>query len=182
MASVGSGSMLHRDANKMRTQAAADCGSISAGALSRHVQPLLRRDQLEAIRRFVKAFDIAPGNGNFPPVPGVFPDYLGPIVRNVGGLWELTTVRWAMPSSSRALYDAARARAAKISKKRGQPLLARRSTSWSAMSRMPGRPMSATPTASTGGDGWMCPTAASCRSPASPSSTAAPVPTGSREA
>jgi len=77
---------------------------------------------VEAIRRFVKVFDVNPAIGNFPPMPGVFPDYLAPIVRNVGGLAELTTVRWGMPSSSRALYDAARARAAKIEKKRGAPL------------------------------------------------------------
>jgi len=77
---------------------------------------------VEAIRRFVKVFDVTPAIGNFPPMPSVFPDYLAPIIRNVGGLTELTTVRWGMPSSSRTLYEAARTRAAKIEKKRGAPL------------------------------------------------------------
>ena len=77
---------------------------------------------VEAIHRFVKVVSINRDIGNFPPLPGVFPDYLAPIVRNVGGLTELISVRWGMPSSSRALYDAARARAAKIEKKRGAPL------------------------------------------------------------
>lgn len=37
--------------------------------------------------------------GNLPPMPGVFPDYLAPIVRNAkDGARELAMARWGMPS------------------------------------------------------------------------------------
>ncbi|MGY4299167.1 putative SOS response-associated peptidase YedK [Bradyrhizobium sp. i1.4.4] len=49
-------------------------------------------------------------------MPGVFPDYKAPIVRNGTGR-ELTTARWGMPSSSRALMDATRKRAEKLQAK-----------------------------------------------------------------
>jgi putative SOS response-associated peptidase YedK len=35
--------------------------------------------------------------GNLPPMPGVFPDYPAPVVRNVGTERELTMMRWGMP-------------------------------------------------------------------------------------
>jgi putative SOS response-associated peptidase YedK len=35
--------------------------------------------------------------GNLPPMPGVFPDYPAPVVRNVGADRELTMMRWGMP-------------------------------------------------------------------------------------
>jgi putative SOS response-associated peptidase YedK len=35
--------------------------------------------------------------GNLPPMPGVFPDYPAPVVRNVGTDRELTMMRWGMP-------------------------------------------------------------------------------------
>jgi putative SOS response-associated peptidase YedK len=35
--------------------------------------------------------------GNLPPMPGVFPDYPAPIVRNAGAERELTMMRWGMP-------------------------------------------------------------------------------------
>ena len=34
--------------------------------------------------------------GNLPPMPGVFPDYPAPVVRNVGDERELTIMRWGM--------------------------------------------------------------------------------------
>jgi putative SOS response-associated peptidase YedK len=40
--------------------------------------------------------------GNLPPMPGVFPDYPAPVVRNVGADRELTTMRWGMPPPPRA--------------------------------------------------------------------------------
>ncbi len=51
----------------------------------------------EAIRR------LFPGGlhdraGNMPPLPGVFPDYMAPIVRNAEGGRELVMARWGMPS------------------------------------------------------------------------------------
>jgi putative SOS response-associated peptidase YedK len=33
--------------------------------------------------------------GNLPPMPGVFPDYPAPVVRNSGGQREMTMMRWA---------------------------------------------------------------------------------------
>jgi putative SOS response-associated peptidase YedK len=55
--------------------------------------------------------------GNLPSMPGIFPDYPAPIVRNAGGGRELTLARWGMPSSSKALMDATAKRAAKLEAK-----------------------------------------------------------------
>ena len=35
--------------------------------------------------------------GNLPPMPGMFPDYPAPVVRNTNSGTELTTMRWGMP-------------------------------------------------------------------------------------
>ena len=35
--------------------------------------------------------------GNLPPMPGVFPDYPAPVVRNAGTEREMVTMRWGMP-------------------------------------------------------------------------------------
>jgi putative SOS response-associated peptidase YedK len=36
--------------------------------------------------------------GNMPPLPGIFPDYLAPIIRNKpGGVREMAMARWGMP-------------------------------------------------------------------------------------
>jgi putative SOS response-associated peptidase YedK len=40
--------------------------------------------------------------GNLPPMPGVFPDYPAPVVRNAGADRELTMMRWGMPPPPRA--------------------------------------------------------------------------------
>jgi len=48
--------------------------------------------------------------GNLAPMPGVFPDYKAPIVRNGADGRELVTARWGMPSSAKALLDAAQKR------------------------------------------------------------------------
>jgi len=52
--------------------------------------------------------------GNLPPMPGVFPDYTAPVVANRGGSRELCLMRWGMPSSQKALLDAATKRADKL--------------------------------------------------------------------
>ena len=41
--------------------------------------------------------------GNLPPLPGIFPDYPAPIVRNHPAGRELTMARWGMPSPAFAL-------------------------------------------------------------------------------
>lgn len=66
----------------------------------------------DAIRNFVSAtHDLI---GNMEPSIDVFPDRFAPIVRNNDGRRELAMVRWGMPSSSRALFDAASKRADKL--------------------------------------------------------------------
>lgn len=36
--------------------------------------------------------------GNLPPLPGIFPDYMAPIIRNApDGVRELAMARWGMP-------------------------------------------------------------------------------------
>ena len=35
--------------------------------------------------------------GNLPPMPGVFPNYPAPVVRNVGVERDLIMIRWGMP-------------------------------------------------------------------------------------
>jgi putative SOS response-associated peptidase YedK len=78
---------------------------------------------LEAIRAFVRELKRIDDNmGNFGPMTGVYPDFLAPIVRNNGDVRELVKVRWGMPSSSRALFEAAKARARKIEQKEGRRL------------------------------------------------------------
>src|SRR6195256_5535615 len=73
-----------------------------------------------AIRAIVRA--MRDQTGNLPPLPGIFPDYMAPIVRNApDGSRELTMARWGMPSSQRALLDAAKKRAQKLEAK-GKPV------------------------------------------------------------
>src|SRR6267143_6342955 len=40
--------------------------------------------------------------GNLPPMPGVFPDYPAPVVRNAGAERERPMMRWGMPPPPRA--------------------------------------------------------------------------------
>jgi putative SOS response-associated peptidase YedK len=56
----------------------------------------------QAIRDFARA--MRDTTGNLPSIPGVFPDYSAPIVRNApDGVRELTMARWGMPSPNSAL-------------------------------------------------------------------------------
>jgi putative SOS response-associated peptidase YedK len=55
----------------------------------------------QAIREFAKAWKDS--TGNLPPLPGIFPDYPAPIVRNEAGGRELAMARWGMPSPAFAL-------------------------------------------------------------------------------
>lgn len=78
---------------------------------------------LDALRRLRFTFEVAYTIGNLAPQTGVYPDMLAPIIRNTpDGLRELVKVRWGMPSSSRALYQAAKARANKLIQLKGQPI------------------------------------------------------------
>ena len=76
---------------------------------------------VEAIRRL---FQVDPANdraGNLASMPGIYPDYPAPIVRNGNGGRELAMARWGMPSSSKALMDATKKRAEKLQAK-GKPV------------------------------------------------------------
>jgi hypothetical protein len=52
--------------------------------------------------------------GNLPALPGIYPDYNAPIVRNAGGERELALAPRGMPSSKPALFEAAKKRAQKL--------------------------------------------------------------------
>jgi putative SOS response-associated peptidase YedK len=55
----------------------------------------------EAIRRL---FKVAVDNtGNLPPLPGIYPDYSAPIVRNSAAGCELAMARWGMPTPPKVL-------------------------------------------------------------------------------
>jgi putative SOS response-associated peptidase YedK len=70
----------------------------------------------DAIRAFANA--MRDHTGNLPPLPGIFPDYPAPIVRNApDGVRELALARWGMPSSQFALMEATKKRAAKLEAK-----------------------------------------------------------------
>ncbi|MCS3994654.1 putative SOS response-associated peptidase YedK [Bradyrhizobium japonicum] len=55
--------------------------------------------------------------GNLPSMPGIFPDYPAPIVRNALDGREIVMARWRMPSSSKALMEATKKRAQKLEAK-----------------------------------------------------------------
>jgi hypothetical protein len=59
--------------------------------------------------------------GNLPSLPGIFPDYPAPIVRNAAGEREIVMARWGMPTSPVALMEATKKRATKLEAK-GQPV------------------------------------------------------------
>jgi putative SOS response-associated peptidase YedK len=57
-------------------------------------------------------------NHNAPPMSGVYPDYAAPVVLvGDGGRREMRDLRWGMPSSKKALLDAATKRADKLREK-----------------------------------------------------------------
>lgn len=70
---------------------------------------------LQAILDFIRdVMSVAPEVGNLAPQTGIFPDYFAPVVRNTPAGRELAMLRWGLPSSSKALYDAAAKRADKL--------------------------------------------------------------------
>ena len=44
--------------------------------------------------------------GNLPPLPGIYPDYAATVVHVREGERTLSMMRWGMPSSQEALFDA----------------------------------------------------------------------------
>ncbi|MGJ4899144.1 SOS response-associated peptidase [Bradyrhizobium oligotrophicum] len=70
---------------------------------------------VDAIRRLFGALNSHVGN--LPSMPGIFPDYPAPIVRNGAEAREIFMARWGMPSSQRAQMDATKKRAEKLQAK-----------------------------------------------------------------
>ncbi|SIQ57725.1 Putative SOS response-associated peptidase YedK [Rhizobium sp. RU20A] len=66
----------------------------------------------EAIRQFTQA--AIDSLGNLEPSLDIYPDYKAPIVRNTPKGREMAMVRWGLPSSRKALLDAATKRAEKL--------------------------------------------------------------------
>ncbi|WP_425352945.1 SOS response-associated peptidase family protein [Rhizobium anhuiense] len=71
----------------------------------------------EAIRAITRA--MIDSTGNMEPLQEIWPDRMAPIVRNTPNGRELANVRWGLPSSSKALFDAATKRADGL-RKRGK--------------------------------------------------------------
>lgn len=67
---------------------------------------------VEAMRKLFAPFDDA--GVNLPVQPGIFPDYVAPIIRNEAAGPRLAMARWGMPSSRKAILDAATRRADKL--------------------------------------------------------------------
>jgi hypothetical protein len=88
--------------------------------------------------------------GNLPPLPGIFPDTMAPVVRNApDGVRELMMARWGMPSSQFVQMQDAKKRVAKLEAK-GKSVDLKELL---RMEQMAGRPTSATPPASIGNAG-----------------------------
>ncbi|WP_246763674.1 SOS response-associated peptidase family protein [Rhizobium bangladeshense] len=69
----------------------------------------------DAIRSITRA--MIDSTGNMEPITEFWPDYRAPIVRNTPEGRELAYVRWGLPSSSQAIYQAATKRADTLRKK-----------------------------------------------------------------
>jgi len=71
---------------------------------------------VEAMRKLFARFDVA---AQIVPQPGIFPDYMAPVIRNPvgGGEPELAMARWGMPAQPFVLEKAAKERAAKLAAK-----------------------------------------------------------------
>lgn len=74
---------------------------------------------VDAIRRLFDKFRSEPTN--LPPMPGIFPDYAAPIIRNTPDGAELALTRWGMPSPRNVLDEAVAKRAEKLAAK-GKPV------------------------------------------------------------
>jgi putative SOS response-associated peptidase YedK len=74
---------------------------------------------VDAIQRLFGALNSRVGN--LPSMPGIFPDYPAPIVRNSADEREIVVARWGMPTSQVATMEGAKKRAAKLEAK-GKPV------------------------------------------------------------
>jgi putative SOS response-associated peptidase YedK len=70
---------------------------------------------VDAVRRLFGAMNSRVGN--LPSLPGIFPDYPAPIVRNAAEGHEVVMARWGMPTSQFVLMEATKKRAQKLEAK-----------------------------------------------------------------
>lgn len=73
---------------------------------------------VDAIRRLFSSINSRVGN--LPSMPGIFPDYPAPIVRNASDGRKIVMARWGMPSSPFTLMQSAKRRAGKLEAKASQ--------------------------------------------------------------
>ena len=72
----------------------------------------------EECRRYPRLFGAMNSHvGDLPSLPGIFPDYPAPIVRNSAGEREIVMARWGMPTSQFARRESAKKRATKLEAK-----------------------------------------------------------------
>jgi putative SOS response-associated peptidase YedK len=72
---------------------------------------------VQAIRRMFKVEASNDKTGHLPAMPGIYPHYPAPIVRNGNGGRELAMARWGMPSSQKVLMDTTKKRAENLQAK-----------------------------------------------------------------
>lgn len=104
---------MDRCGNEIESSASLDLSSIAMCNLYS-----MTKNQA-AIIALARAMDDM--TGNLQMLPGIHPDYLAPVVANVGSIRQLCMMRWGMPSSQFALMESAKKRAAKLESK-GKPV------------------------------------------------------------
>ena len=75
------------------------------------MQPIQRHDQPGSHPRHRQGVRSV---GNLQPSLDIYPDQMAPVVRNIGGEREAAWLRWGMPSSQKAILEAATRRADKL--------------------------------------------------------------------
>jgi hypothetical protein len=72
---------------------------------------------VDAIKRLFGALNSCVGN--LPSLPGIFPDYPAPIVRDAPDAREIVMASWGMPTSQVAVMEATKKRANKLERAMG---------------------------------------------------------------
>lgn len=87
-----------------------DCLALARPPPLRHAPPMCNLYSLTKGQAAIiaAARAMTDRTGNLPPMPGIFPDYAAPIVRNAPDGRELTLARWGLPSPVFALKGKSR--------------------------------------------------------------------------
>jgi putative SOS response-associated peptidase YedK len=86
---------LRSGGGRMAQFSHADFGGMSQWSPGMSMVGDMFNTQLKAILRLFRVMNRYVGN--LPPMPGLFPDYPAPVIRNTDTGRELTTMRWGMP-------------------------------------------------------------------------------------